>query len=121
MSIKSFALIAVLALSSAPVWAGSLNYADGKGTWQPQCMRPARPAELPKDPEAASGDLNDRIVAYNQYAAQVQTYLDCVHKEVERDAQAAQQVLSQASQKLMQSAQDEVAQIQEQVTPKKKY
>jgi hypothetical protein len=114
----AFALFALL-LPAAGSQAGELKYAAGQGSWQPtQCPRPVRPANLPQDPATAADDLNDRVVSYNAYAAQTQTYLDCVSKEVERDAQAAQYVLTESSKKLMDSAQAELAQIQQQLKKK---
>lgn len=120
MTIKATALLAAFILGTTPVWAGELKYSDGKGSWQPtMCAKPARPADLPKDPEAASADLNDRVQAYNLYAAQSQAYFDCIAKEVERDAQGAQYVLSESSKKLTQSLQEELTGIQEQLQRQK--
>ncbi len=117
----SLAFILALTLCSGAAFAGSLSYSDGRGGWKStMCTKPERPAALPKDPETAANDLNERIEAYNAYAAQTQAYLDCLSKEVEHDAQSAQYVLTEASKKLMKASEDELAEIQSQVQRKKK-
>ncbi len=118
---SSFILcVATLSLAAGAVQAGSLSYSDGRGGWKPtMCVKPDRPAALPIDPEAMANDLNARVEAYNIYAAYTQAYLDCLTKEVERDAQSAQYVLTEASKKLMKEAQDELAEIHGQLERKK--
>jgi hypothetical protein len=106
----------VIMLLSGSAAAGQLNFADGRGSWQStMCAKPERPESLPQDPEAEAGDLNARVAAYNVYSSQIQAYLDCVAREVERDAQGATYVLTESAKKLQQVAQDELATIQKQL------
>ena len=119
MKCKSLLLLASALAMSAPAYAGNLNYGDGRGSWQStMCSRPAKPASLSTDPEARASDLNAQVESYNQYAAQTQAYLDCLSKEVERDAQSAQYVLTEAFKKLTQGTQEELAAIQSQLKAK---
>lgn len=112
--------VAALSLTASAAQAGSLSYSDGRGGWKStMCVKPERPAALPKDPEAMANDLNTRVEAYNAYAAQTQAYLDCLTKEVEHDAQSTQYVLTEASKKQMQAVQDELAEIHGQLERKK--
>lgn len=112
--------IAAFSLATSAAQAGSLSYSDGRGGWKStMCVKPERPAALPIDPEAMANDLNARVEAYNLYAAYTQAYLDCLTKEVERDAQSAQYVLTEASKKQMKAAQDELAEIHGQLERKK--
>ena len=121
MRYSMFAMTLALGLFSIAAQAGSLSYTDGRGGWKStMCTKPERPAALPSDPEIAANDLNERIAAYNIYAAQTQAYLDCLSKEVERDGQSAQYVLQEASKKLMQESQDELSVIHDQLQRKKK-
>lgn len=112
--------LVTFSLAAGAVQAGSLSYSDGRGGWKStMCVKPERPAALPKDPEAMANDLNTRVEAYNAYAAQTQAYLDCLTKEVEHDAQSTQYVLTEASKKQMQAVQDELAEIHGQLERKK--
>ncbi len=100
--------------------AGTLTYTDGRGGWKStMCVKPTRPDNLPGKASIPASDLNERVEAYNAYAAQTQAYFDCVQSEVERDAQAAQYVLTEASRREMQTVQDDLTKIQAQLQRRK--
>lgn len=109
-----------MALLAPMAQAGTLTYTDGRGGWKStMCVKPARPDTLPGKRNVSASDLNERVETYNTYAAQAQAYFDCVQSEVERDAQAAQYVLTEASRRETQSVQDDLTKIQAQLQRRK--
>lgn len=103
-------------LLAPAVQAGTLTYTDGRGGWKStMCVKPTRPDNLPGKANIPAADLNERVEAYNAYAAQTQAYFDCVQSEVDRDAKAAQYVLTEASRREMQTVQDDLTKIQAQL------
>lgn len=118
---KTLLLTTLAAALLAPMaQAGTLTYTDGRGGWKStMCVKPTRPDNLPGRANIPAADLNERVENYNTYAAQVQAYFDCVQSEVQRDAQAAQYVLTEASRREMQTVQDDLAKIQAQLQRRK--
>ena len=109
MRVPFYALILVASLWAGTASAGSLNFADGRGTWQStQCQQPQPPAGLSGDPEAAANNLNAQWVEHNQYAEAAQAYMNCLSAEAQRDANAASATISQTAQSAIQQMQASV-------------
>ncbi len=78
-----------------PAMAGTISMANGTVAWQStQCTAPvAPPSLLSADHMSAAEDMNTRVTQYNQYAVQVQSYLDCLGNEAQTDANATAQAV----------------------------
>ncbi len=92
---------------SLPAFAGEASYADGQGAWSPKaCGAPVAPAGWDGDPEALAEDVNARIARHNAFVEEVGVYMDCVRKEAERDAETMGRIITDAAQKLINTAQE---------------
>jgi len=71
---------AAFVTATSPVLAGELT----GGVWRStQCVKPAPPAAVRTDADT----LNETILRYNDYIAQIRTYDDCLRAELDRDMQ----------------------------------
>jgi hypothetical protein len=93
-------ILAGIMLVSIPAVAGTVTATDGKVGWQStQCPPPAAPASLVSaDHETPAEDMNTRITQYNQYVGLMQTYMQCMSKEAEGDANMASGAVIKAGQ-----------------------
>lgn len=102
--IPAFALL----LITVPAHAGtfSLN-GQGQIVWQPAlCTAPVPPdGLLTADRETPANDMNQRARLYNDYAAQAQTYMDCVNSEAEQDSSIAAAAVIDAGRALINATQ----------------
>lgn len=63
---------------------------------------------LAVDSETPAGDLNKLMESYNVYAAQMQSYMDCVSREAQGDSDATGQTIVQSAQATIGNAQRKV-------------
>lgn len=95
---------------AAPVLAGTVNFTDGRGTWQPtKCVAPQPPAPTAPDSEAAANDLNARMALHNQYVAAADAYMACLSQEAQTDADGVSQAIVNAAQGVIQKTQAQIA------------
>jgi hypothetical protein len=105
---RLLAFLAVL-LFAAPAFAGTLNYANGRGAWQSTaCQRPIAPAFAGMGSETAASSMNTATTSYNKFAADTQGYIDCLTSEAQQDSKMSGDVTMMSLQKQMQDATDEV-------------
>ena len=103
-------IVALMVLAAVPpAMAGTVNFVDGRGSWQPSgCALPQAPSSLSSNPEAAANDLNAGWAMHNQYAEAAQAYMNCVSAEAQRDGSATAQMISQTAQNLISQMQASV-------------
>ena len=103
------AMVSGLALAS-PVLAGTVNFTDGRGSWQPtKCVAPQPTAATLPDSEAAANDLNARMALHNQYVAAADAYMACLSQEAQTDADGVSRAIINAAQAAIQKTQAQVA------------
>jgi hypothetical protein len=106
------ALITVLSglALATPALAGTVNFTDGRGTWQPtKCTAPQSPSASSPDAEAGANDLNARVAQHNQYVAAADAYMSCLSEEAQTDANGVSQAIVNAAQSVIQQTQAQVA------------
>lgn len=109
MRIFSLLLVSALLLTAAPAMAGKVSYADGKGRWVTSaCETPRAPAATAAASDTAASDLNARVAAHNNFATATAAYMDCISQEAQRDADTM-------SHMIVNSAQEQMAQMQAEV------
>lgn len=110
---------AAIAILAPQVQAGSLTANDGQANWKStQCVVPVRPASLKdSDAEYNANELNEKIVQYNQYTAQVQAYMECVRQEAQSDVSTAQQAAFAEAERAIQFAREENDKVRAQFKP----
>ena len=109
MRLSLCGLTLIVCLWAGAASAGSLNFTDGRGTWQStQCQQPQPPAGLSSDPEVAANNLNAQWAEHNKYAEAAQTYMNCLSAEAQRDANAASGTITQTAQTAIQQMQASV-------------
>ena len=103
----SLILAGFIALTASNVWAGSVTMTNGQVTWQStQCPMPVMPQALASlNPEAPANDVNALAIQHNAYAAQVQSYMDCMSNEAQTDANLAAKGIVASAQATIQQAQ----------------
>jgi hypothetical protein len=103
-------------VTAAPVFAGSLYFTDGRADWHStQCSKPAAPPALTSmSPETPADDLNAKMRVYNAYTQQVQTYMNCVSDEAQKDANAASQAITASAQAVIGQTETELSALQPQ-------
>jgi hypothetical protein len=95
-------IFAVALLSAAPVWAGTVAYENGVGSWRPtSCQVPQPPALVAPDSEAAADSLNARLDLHNRYAVLAESFMKCVSDEAARDENAVNNVISLSAKELI--------------------
>jgi hypothetical protein len=110
MRLTVYSLMVITSFLAVPALAGTMNFTDGHGTWQPsQCQQPQPSASLSANPETAANDLNAQWAEYNAYAEAAQAYMNCLSTEAQRDATAASNTITQAAQSAIQQTQASVA------------
>ena len=103
--------LAGLMAVTVPASAGTLTFSEGQATWQSTaCKEPAAPvlSVVTAHHETRADKMNVLMKQYNEYALQMQTYMDCVSNEAQKDSAAVNQAISSTSQGLIDSAQQKV-------------
>ncbi len=108
----SLALLALtMAAFSAPAMAGTLTFANGQATWQStQCTEPkAPPSLLEADRHTPAEGMNVLMTQYNQYAQQMQAYMDCLSNEAQNDSGVAGQAIVTSARGIIDEAHQKVS------------
>lgn len=92
--------LAFVAATALPAAAGTLNYQNGQTQWEASaCQAPAAPSYMSPNGSRSGNALSANQDAYNQYAAAVQQFLNCVATEANQDlANIGQQIGGQVQQ-----------------------
>jgi hypothetical protein len=114
-SFSTLLFMAFLTVVSMPASAGTLTFSEGKPQWQStECAEPAMPASLiAMDKETRASGMNSLMEGYNQYAAKMQDYMNCVSKEAETDSDTASQTIAKSAGNTIETAQHKVGALQE--------
>ncbi len=88
-----FAFTVSLHAFHAGAVAGEVRYENGAGSWTPtECTRPVAPVFRAEDATA----LNQFVLRYNEFAAAVELYNNCLRAEAERDMAGANNAVQRA-------------------------
>ncbi|MGE3624509.1 MAG: hypothetical protein AB7H77_11665 [Bdellovibrionales bacterium] len=103
MRLRSIFLCAAVLLAVCPAMAGNVAVSeDGKVVWRStKCQAPAVPPGLGNNPETPANELNARVAEYNKYVPVVETYMNCMSGEAQKDAAATSQAVIDAAQKVI--------------------
>jgi hypothetical protein len=104
----AFALLA-LTLISLPAAAGTVNFTDGKGTWQStQCRKPEGSGSVVAGSEDAADGINAQVARQREMVAQLHAYQQCLSDEATRDAAAASQLIVGVASEQMKTVQSDM-------------
>jgi len=100
----------VCLLAAVPAHAGNLSFDNGQTSWHStQCIKPNPPVSvMHAHPETAGDDMNGLIGQHNAYVDAMQTYMNCLGDESERDQTMVDQAITANAQKAIADAQAEV-------------
>jgi hypothetical protein len=107
-------MAALLGMVSVSALAGNLTFSEGRPQWQStRCAEPAMPPSLMAvDKETRANDMNGLMESYNDYAAKMQDYMNCVSNEAEADSSTTSQSIIQSAQTVIGIAQGKVSGLQ---------
>jgi len=90
--------IAVLLLASS-VQAGTVEVTPAGTVWtSTECRAPAKPAALAADPELPAHTINAHVAEYNDFARAQESYMQCLSREAQNDANATNMAIIRAAQ-----------------------
>ena len=120
-TISAIFFAASLVLVSSSAFAGSMSLSNGKAIWQTSnCTEPtAPPSLLAADKETHAGDMNHMMENYNAYAANMQTYMNCISKEAETDSGSINEAITKSAQASIEAAHKKVSDFHDALQAKK--
>ncbi|MCL2469395.1 MAG: hypothetical protein FWF24_04095 [Alphaproteobacteria bacterium] len=89
----------LLALSSLPALAGTVEYTDLRGRWvSTNCPDPQPPALAPRDSESKADAINRAEKEKLLFAEQLRAQMACLSQEAQRDIEAIGLLITQSAQ-----------------------
>ncbi len=103
-------ILAACLLAASPVFAGNLTLDNGQTTWvSTQCPKPAPKEEWKNADSNTSGDeMNGLSTKRLSWAGAMQSYINCVAAESDKDQTMVNETIASGAQKLINDAQAEV-------------
>ena len=109
MRISSLLVAVSFLFISAPVFAGSVTYADMRGKWQPTGCTPPSPVVISaKDSEIPADDLNGQYAQKNKFISEAHEYMLCISKDAQKDAEAVGILVTKSAQAIIDKTQAEI-------------
>lgn len=106
MRLPPFYVVLVALMMATPAFAGSVTYADGKGSWQSTaCKKPdTAGAVVVAGSEDAADSINAQVTRQGQMADLLRAYQQCLSDEATRDAAATSQLITSVATEQMKNA-----------------
>jgi hypothetical protein len=103
-------ILAACLLAASPVFAGNLTLENGQTAWtSTQCPKPAPKEEWKNVDSNANGDeMNSLSTSRLSWAGAMQSYINCVAAESDKDQTMVNQTIAASAQSLIDQAQAEV-------------
>ena len=117
---RASVLAFTMAFLAVPAMAGSVTYADGRGSWQStQCKRPdMASATVVAGSEDEADGINAQVARQKEMTELLRAYQQCLSDEATRDATAASQLIVGVASEQMKAVQADTALRIQQAAPK---